>query len=270
MHADASDIPVKAVREVFDHIRRQAVGVCATNYFGNALHGDSVSALIGGRSAIVLEHEEDFDRLYYLSAHTGELAGLLSLIGGPVVVDHLTREPDETLISLLRDAGFGLRAEYIRIGGVTPTVGMLPVESPAPIATLDDGIVIRARMPRDLDRFCDHFPTSERLALMIERRQVLVARWDGGAVAGYFIFDVSGARSHLNYWFTDPALGPGPSIDLLLRAYHEIRSRRVKYVHAWVDAQNAKVLAIHRHFGLVPDGTRDYIFQKGVVDAKYK
>jgi hypothetical protein len=109
------------------------------------------------------------------------------------------------------------------------------------------------------DRYLDHLPSVEQIREMLLDRRVLVNRING-VIAGFFIFQVRGQRAHLNHWYNPPETGPNAGLELLIRAYHEMAKRGVKFVHAWVNVTNHRVIRVHHHFGLVPDGLWNYIY----------
>lgn len=253
---------LQEIEECSNRIRGAAASGWLTNYFKQPLMDPAAAALAGEKALVFLDREDDFHHLYFSSADPAELARLLAAVEPErVTLDYLTRAPQAELQAAFEGAGMRLRSKYVHISAPMPKVH--PALGPTEFAREDEAAALRARMPGDLDRFCDHFPTVAALREWIADRRVLVCREDG-AIAGYFIFQVTGVRAHLNYWYTEKAIGPAKSLDLLLRAYAEMARRGVKYVYAWVDHENTKVLNIHQRFGLVFDGLYDFIYQRGI------
>jgi hypothetical protein len=237
-----------------------------SNYFGQSLASTVVEASLGEKAVVFSDRDTDFRHIYFVAGDSAELRRLMTdLPREPMVLDYLAKTPDQEFLSLFESVGFRLRASYRHLSGVMPKA--LATKTQTAFAREEEAPELRARMPRDLDRFCDHFPGTDELRQMIVNKQVLVYRIEG-RIAGYFVYKITGVRCHLNYWATEAQVDPSCSIDLLLRCYAELAGKGVKYVYAWVDSKNTKVLKIHERCGLRFDGLNDLIYERDVHEKR--
>lgn len=238
---------------------RQAAGPDGfTNYFGT-LHGSEplVDASTPG-CTLLLAPERDFHHVLFAAASPAGLAGALAGLpaSGRFALNCLTKSGLAEYAVVLRDAGFALRETYHRMAGPLPRFPA--VRTPTTFATADDLPWFRDNMPVLFNPMLDHLPGEADLAALVADNRLVVHR-EGGRIAGFFSFDVAGARAHLHYWWTAREAGPSVGLDVLIRGYHEIARRGVRLVHAWVNVVNERVIAVHRRFGLKPDGLLDFI-----------
>jgi hypothetical protein len=247
-------------KEIDDHverIRKNASGAVERNYFKQAMKGEAFSALSGAHTLLFLDPDLDFHHLFFVTSDTEELKGLLEQIERkPLTIDYITKSPSPPLLHAFEGAGFSLRAVYKRLFTNQPR----RVKSQgAEFARESESQLILERLFSDFDKYCHHFPLLEELRAFIAAKQVLVTRKEGG-ITGYFIYQVTGMRCHMNYWYNDADSGPIEGLNLLLQFYAEISSKDIKMVYAWVNRDNAKVMRIHEQCGLSFDGFYDYIF----------
>jgi len=239
-------------------VRRHAGTSMLTNYFGN-LHGAGpFPSLITKDAVLFLDADRDFRHVLFAAASPTALDQLLqSCPPGIYALDYLTKSFGQDWEEAFLRNRFIRQATYQRIACAFPKFP--PVRGETEFAREDEVEILFQRLPEIFDRYLDHLASLEQIREMLRDRRVLVNRING-AIAGFFIFQVQGQRAHLNHWYNPRETGPNAGLELLIRAYHEMGQRGVKFVHAWVNVTNHRVIRIHRHFGLLPDGLWNYIY----------
>ena len=254
-------IEINSLLDRITRIRQQTGGSFLTNYFGN-LHSNGPYPVVETDDALFfLDADRDFHHLLFAATSPESLNKVLqNCPPGIYAADYLTKSFDQNWENAFLLNGFSRRAVYHRIASTFPKI---PSVTSAPeFARIDEAEFLHQRLPEVFDRYLHHLPSLEQTREMIQDRRVLVNRNAAGEIAGFFVYEVKGQRSHLNYWYSPPELGPNAGLEILIRGYHEMVQRGVKFVHGWVNETNVKVLRIHRLFGLVPDGLIHYIYHR--------
>ena len=244
--------------EQMTRVRRNAGGSVLTNYFGNLHAAEPFPSLVSEDALMFLDADRDFHHVLFAAASPAALEKLLNACPpGVYALDYLTKSFGKEWEESCLVNGFTRRASYQRIACAFPKFP--PVRGKTLFAREDEAECFHQDLPEVFDRYLDHLASLEQIRDMICDRRVLVNRING-KIAGFFIFQIHGQRAHLNHWYNPREAGPNAGLELLIRAYHEMSRRSVKFVHAWVNVLNHRVIRIHRHFGLVPDGLWNYIY----------
>ena len=229
-----------------------------TNYFGKWSGVGPFETIEGRASVVVIDPERDFGHVLLASSDPADLADCLKkLPPGRYVLDYLSKNPSKEWQEALLHGGFRLRETYQRLAGPMPKFPA--VRTPTDFATEADFAWFSKRMPELFDPSLDHLPSESELRSTLLDRRLIVNRHED-RIVGFFLFDVQGVRAHLHYWWSDKLAGPSVGLDVLIRGYHEIALRGVKFVHVWVNLVNERVLAVHKRFGLKPDGLWNFIY----------
>jgi hypothetical protein len=249
------------IMEGITRVRRHASASMLTNWFGNLHSAGPFPALITEDTLLFLDADRDFRHVLFASTSPAALDRLLQCCphGGIYALDYLTKALGHEWEEVFLRNGFIRRANYQRIASVFPKFP--PVRGETLFAREDEAEYVYQLLPQVFDRYLDHLPSIEQVREMIRDRRVLVNRMDRD-ISGLFIFQIHGQRAHLNYWWSHPAASPNAGLELLIRAYHEMGLRAIRAVHAWVNVINDRVIRIHRHFGLNPDGLCNYIYTR--------
>jgi hypothetical protein len=239
---------------------RRGGGKYFTNFFGT-LEQPLDRGCVFERSVLWLAREDGFRRLHFAGNSVEALAADLKFFlsgnpaAGPIVTDVTARELDPALEGALEGSGFEPYGTYRRL---TAAAVQNPKIRQRTFATAADLPYLYEHLYRVFDKYSDHLPTAARLRELLESKQALVLRKNEGIVA-YVIFHQSGERAHFNYLYCDSE-SPLSLVALLRMFYSELTDRGIRTCFAWVRDDRASLIAMHRHFGLLTDGLKDFIF----------
>lgn len=239
-----------------------------SNFFGLTNHCHELGSTQD--SLIIRKKESGFYRLYYLTKNESELLDVLSGINdGEYVVNIPTKTPIDGGGFFLNECGFELIGEYSRF--YNRSIG----EAFNKLSKLSEGIEIvencelaqyalACDQPQIMDLlrenfsvYTDHLPEDVELTEMIEKKHVLINRYDGN-VCGVEIFTPTSQVCYGNVWIDTKGLG----VFLSLEVYRYLISNNIKVMNFWVNNANKKVIKYHKMLGSVPDGLIDYSFLK--------
>ena len=246
------------VLEGISQVRRHAGASVLTNYFGKLHSTGPFPSILTEDAVLFLDADRDFQHVLFAAASPTALGRLLqSCPCGIYSLDYVTKSFSQEWEDAFQRNRFTRRATYQRIASALPKFPS--VKGSTEFAREDEAENLYQRLPAVFDRYMDHLASLEEMREMIRDHRVLVNRMNG-TIAGLFIFQIHGQRAHLNHWWNSMEVGPHAGLELLIRAYNEMALRGVKLVHAWVNETNHRVIRIHRHFGLVPDGLWNYVY----------
>ena len=242
--------------DAMTQVRKQGAPSLLTNYFGKLHSPDPFPACVTRDAVLFLDADRDFQHLLFTAASPAALdSALKNCPPGIYASDYITRSFDQEWEDAFLRNGFTRRATYQRIASTLPKIPA--VKSETEFAREDEAEALFKLLPEVFDRYLDHLASLEEIREMLRDRRVIVNRIHG-EIAGFFVIQIQGQRAHLNHWYNPPETGPNAGLELLIRAYHEMAARGVKFVHGWVNVTNQRVFRIHRLFGLVPDGLWHY------------
>ena len=248
-----------SIESRMDEIKKAVQSNILTNYFKQPMTGNTILGTCTRRSILFLNDDTDFYRLYYYSSDQSDLAALLkdACSPGRIVIDYVTREPDEHLQQAFREAGFRDYAMFVRLANhhlkVYDQPRCLQYAEPGDL----DGLWSRLM---EFDKYVDHFPDKQTLLRLIEDRQALLNKVDG-AIRGYIIFRVMGSKANFNYFY-NKSDDPRDTLVLLRNFYGVLHERGIKSAIAWVNITNSRVLRLHAQFGWKEDGLKDFFYLK--------
>ena len=237
-------------------VRKQGSTSFLTNYFGKLHSAAPFPACITKDAVLFLDADRDFQHLLFTAASPSALDSILkNCPPGIYASDYITRSFDQEWEDVFLRNGFTRRASYQRIASTLPKIPS--VKSETEFGREEEAEFLHKRLPEIFDRYLDHLASLDEVRETLRNRLVIVNRING-EMAGFLFLQIQGQRAHLNHWYNPPETGPNAGLELLIRGYHEMAGRGVKFVHGWVNSTNQRVFSIHRLFGLVPDGLWHY------------
>ena len=238
-----------------------------TNYY-TIDSADDFQIVKGKESVVFFAKEECFQRAYYFTSDLDELTSLFMRMKEMLVMDIICQgDMKEEEKRAFEQAGFAKYAVYckrqypLEKGGRTEKDTGIFDEFYNPdffqFAKDSDVPEIEALLYSVFDTVVSHLPTKERLAEMVQNRNVVCYRANGQIVALY-IFLVQGRKLYSNISYNIASADVLYSMERRARelAYEEYG---VKWVYAWYDIENKKAL---RRSVYIDTGLRDYIYVK--------
>ncbi len=254
------------IEKYFDSIRQAAGTGALTNYFRQPLTGNILLGMNTQESAMFINDDMDFFRLYFCSKNRADLARILSglALPGTTVIDYISKEDGLAFSCDLKSAGFEDYAIFVRL--VTYELKEFDRNSRLSFGQPDDLETLWRMLHSNFDKFVDHFPSKATLLELIEKQQVILNR-DQDSIKGYIIFRLQGSKVNFNYFF-NRSDNFSDAMMLLHNFYAVLKERGVKSGFQWNNVKNVRVRQLHRQFGWKEDGMKDFFFiKRGMNDG---
>lgn len=214
-------------------------------------------ALPADGAVLLLRATQDFHHVYHVAEDQGTLGtALATLPAGLFVTDLVGRDDDlDPVVATYAAAGFAPHRFLQRMVRVQ-TPGE-PHDGDIETATADDAPQVAAFLGRLLDRFAEQVPDLGELRREADAGRLLLVR-RGDAVAGMLMYALKGAAAELRFWHVDDD-ARGQGVGRRLMAAFLARCAGARRMTLWVIGDNARSIAIYRHYGFTPDGLLDRI-----------
>jgi len=251
---------VPEIDELMGAIRRGSDYPPFTNYFRQPMTGGVILGARTAATAVFINDDLDFFRLYFRSNDLADLALVLSEIDfpGAVIIGYIARELELPMQQAFRDSGFSDYAIYVRL--VIHHLKTFAIGNHIVFAEPADLDQLWESLNRQFNKYTDHFPSKATLLALIGNQEVIVNR-QANALAGYIVFRVKGSKVNFNY-FHNRSGDPRDALMLLHQFYAVLHERGVKSGFQWNNVENTRVRKMHRQFGWKEDGMRDLFFIK--------
>lgn len=267
------DVPMKlspfrleTLEQQMDEIKRGSNSPIVTNYFKQPLTGRLILGTHSECTALFINDDMDFYRLYFYSSDLVELAELLRRTDFPasVVSSYIAKELDPRVEGAFQDAGFTDHAVFVRL--VNYELRVYEKNSRLQFAEPND-LKPLWYLLMEFDRYTDYFPKQAALLDLIKKRQVILNR-KNGTIKGYIIFRVMGSKVNFNYFY-NRSDDPRDSLMLLHNFYAILHERGIKSGVQWNNLKNVRVRELHRQFGWKEEATKAFFYlkEKETVDS---
>jgi hypothetical protein len=251
---------IRSIDKLLAGVRSGPLSPPFTNYFRQPMTGDVILGARTASTAVFINDDGDFFRLYFRSVDLADLSRLLRNIAlpGPAVIGYVAKEPELPVQQAFRDAGFTDHAVFVRLTNYH--FKTFEVGGPVVYAETADLDQLWESLHKQFDKYTDYFPSEATLLALIANKEVIVNK-EAGAVVGYIIFRVRGHNVNFNYFY-NKSRDPRDSLMLLHNFYAILHERRVRSGFQWNNVQNTRVRNLHRQFGWKEDGMKDLFFVK--------
>lgn len=145
-----------------------------------------------------------------------------------------------TLVKMSRNGDFDLHNTFVRL------------------ADLSDLEEIQHVFYRHFDKYSEHLPLDEDVKDWIEKKHLYVYT-EYSQIVGFVIFDITGLKSYLRYWFVHPAYRSKGIGSMLLRQFFA-DSRNTKYQILWVISDNENAITKYEHYGFKKENLINYVY----------
>jgi len=209
---------------------------------------------------LLWRHDQKCWHLYYAGPATAiqrmVQSAQFDTTSQPVVVDIVTKNPDEPILHDLYTTGFRKHTTLTRMIQTTPS-NANPVHPPGiRTATQMDQSSIIEIMDAVFDPLAEQIPSPAELDTALRNGKILV-NTQAGAILSFLYHEDIPAGSHLRFWATHPryqGMGAGSA---LLDTY--LSSTPVQKHTLWVIATNETAISSYRKRGYTPDGLLDIV-----------
>lgn len=256
---DIKQFTLEGLEEWMAGIKKRGGGNIVTNYFKQRMTGSVILGICTDRSVMFVNDDADFLHLYFYSSDLDDLEALLKAarFPAPVVIDYITKEPDEQVKEAFRDAGFSAYATFVRLSNYNLRTN--EKSNRVQHAETED-LEELWRLLMKFDKYTDHLMEKEKLLRLIREQQVIVNKKDG-AIKGYIMFQTMGAKVNFNHFY-NRSDDPRDTMILLESFYNVLQERGIKSGILWVNVENIRVLKLHKQFGWREDGLKDLFYIK--------
>ncbi len=247
---------IDTIKNKINVLKQKATSPSYTNYFLQELQSKSFNTKYSNHSIVFFDKDVDFYRLYFFSSDLHDLSMIINdLKIRQTTVDIITKSFSQNLHTLFLESGFKNIALYKRIENKN-----LPVyysNENFSFADIKELEFLYERLFNDFDKYTDHFPTFEKLKILIDNKQVIVVR-DESKISGYIIYQIQGKKVHLNYWYNEG--NQLNSLVLLINFYGLMNEKGIKSGFGWTNIKKQDVIKTHQKIGYKFDGLEDYIY----------
>lgn len=251
-----------ALQDRIATVPRAAPGY-TTNLYGTREQVDrwcgtgSLHVLSAEGAVLVLRDDRDFHRVYHVARDLPTLRAALALLPPGRYTTDLVGETEalEPVCDAYAAGGFSHHAFLRRMSRV-----QVPGETAsgeAALAEPDDAPDVADFLARLLDRFSEQLPDIDELRSAAATGRLLVVRRDV-SLAGMLMYEVKGQLAHLRFWHVAPD-AHGEGVGGRLMTSFLSRCAGVRRLVLWVIGDNARSIAIYRHYGFAEDKLLDRI-----------
>jgi len=257
----------RAVGEVARHGAGYSTSLFASgDRLGAWIEAGTVHALRSEGALLVLHRDGDLLRVHHVASSPAALSEALALLPGawsgvPFVSELVGRSPDlHDVLETYRERGFRDHARLERMQYDGPFPRTVAADPGVEVATESDAGPIHSYMERWLDPLSERIQAREALEASAAAGEILVVR-DGGALAGFLIFEATGMSSIVRYWHVQPGRRSQGVGGRLMGTFLS-RCAGSRRIVLWVLADNVDAIARYRHYGYRADGVVDWILTR--------
>lgn len=231
-------------------------------------------------AAVQLENEEhafaymtndrNVQRVFYAANDADALERVLGRFPEGSGIEIIDRELGESLETVLQACGY--RRIYTYLRGKNASLKETLYDSiPSRFDGIDLSAYGRAAVPEDaeniyeyihdvFDELADHLQTKDEVEDDIANGRYLVD-YTGDTLTTIVKYDIQGKKVHMEYAANRGESAAGHA--LYLRGLENAVAAGVNVAYNWVRDNNFRSLNFCRRYGIVPDGTKNFVFQKG-------
>jgi ribosomal protein S18 acetylase RimI-like enzyme len=235
----------------------------STNLYGSREQIEKWSAaaplqlLQADGALLLLRTDRDFRHVYHVARDSGALTkALLQLPPGLYSTDLIGQ--GEPLDRVCKAHAAGSFAHYGFLRRMSRVRQYEVGDDKCEQAASADVRAVAALLDRLLDPFVEQLPEIEELAEAAFAGRLLVVRAADHEISGMLMYDVKGQLAHLRFWHVD-GIARGQGVGRRLMASFLSRCGQLRRITLWVIGDNARSIAIYRHYGFAEDGLLDRI-----------
>lgn len=213
--------------------------------------------------------DRDVLRVYFASNNAETLGAVLQKFPSAAGIEIVGTSINETTKSVLLSSGFQEKYVYLRgmnrnlieslHSGIPDKFSGIDLKEYVQQASLDDAEDIYDYIHDVFDELADHLQTIEEVKEDINNGYYLVNKTEGH-LNTIVKSVIQGKKVYMEY-----AANRGPSVlahSLYLSALEEAVSMGINVAYNWMRDDNYRSLAFCSRFGIVPDGMKNFVFQK--------
>ncbi|MBQ4198365.1 MAG: GNAT family N-acetyltransferase [Kiritimatiellae bacterium] len=227
----------------------------------------SFSAVSAGNAEFLVHDRQGFMNLFYFANDVETLGCALNRF----VIEIGTRRtiadvigPDPLrlpVVGKFTQTGFSQISELVRMSRKTPDAKPCVFAGVSSAQTCDLPYIHKA-LHTHFEPEVDQLPSKVELAQWIAHKAIWICRNDGGAPAGFIIYELLPASLYLRYWFVEPAMrGKGVGSRLMNAMFAAAAHTRRQYF--WVKSDNATAIDRYVHYGFAFERIKDTILAYG-------
>lgn len=205
-------------------------------------------------SIFFFKKNPDFYNVYYCASdHIALKQGLIRLS---------KLYPKETFVFdviggnlIIKESGYDVHSTLIRMSR-TNTKELN--DSSIGLADHSDIEEIQRIFYRHFDKYSEHLPLDEDIKDWIDKKHLYIYT-EYSQIVGFVIFDITGLRSCLRYWFVHPHFREKGIGSMLLRRFFCV-AQNTKYQILWVISDNENAIKRYEHYGFKKENLTNYVY----------
>jgi ribosomal protein S18 acetylase RimI-like enzyme len=220
------------------------------------------------KCTFILHQDHDFYHIYFIATNNAELGEslkkLIQQFPEIIFVADIIGAPSltEPLSSLFESVGFHKSVLLNRMSRIINPDQIQTLDPRVQYATLEQSGQLHDLLEENFDKYSEQLPLLEEIEAWVKDKKILVVV-EQQKIAGFVIFEITGLRSYLRYWFTHPnrrnqKIGSA----LLRRFFHECRDTKRQLF--WVINNNENAIAKYKHYGFEEEQMFDQTMVKTI------